>query len=65
MMRELTDREQQVLRLVAKGMTNKEVAVELDVSVGTIRQNMYAAMSKLEAANRIEAVVKATREGLI
>ena len=51
----LSDRERQILRLAEAGMTNKQIATELDLSVGTVRNYLAEAMSKLQAGNRIEA----------
>jgi DNA-binding NarL/FixJ family response regulator len=62
---ELTRREQQVLRLLAEGMTNKAIAQELQVSDHTVKFHVNAIMSKLDAQSRTEAVVKATRLGLL
>lgn len=51
----LTDRERQVLRLAESGLTNKQIAAELVLSVGTVRNYLTEAMDKLQASNRIEA----------
>ena len=51
----LNARERQVLRLAEEGMSNKQIATELSLSVGTVRNYLAEAMSKLGAGNRIEA----------
>ncbi len=51
----LSERERQILRLAEAGMTNKQIAAELNLSVGTVRNYLGEAMSKLRASNRIEA----------
>ncbi len=51
----LSERERQILRLAEAGMTNKQIAAELELSVGTVRNYLAEAMSKLRAGNRIEA----------
>lgn len=53
---ELTDREAEVLRLIALGFSNKEVAADLDLSVKTIEAHKAHAMSKLGITNRIGIV---------
>ena len=62
---ELTPREKEVLQLVAEGLTNKAIAQQLDISDHTVKFHINAFMSKLNAQSRTEAVVKATRMGLI
>jgi two-component system response regulator DesR len=51
----LTDRERQVLRLAGDGMASIEIAEKLSLSEGTVRNYLSEAMSKLGAANRVEA----------
>lgn len=53
----LTDREDQILRLVAKGLSNKEVGRELDLQEKTIKHHMTGILQKLQARNRVEAAV--------
>ena len=62
---DLTPREEEVLQLVAEGLTNKAIARQLDISNHTVKFHINALMSKLDAQSRTEAVVKATRMGLI
>ena len=61
----LTKREREVLRLLADGMHNEQVALELSISPLTVRSHVKNAMQKLEADTRTEAVAKALRESLI
>lgn len=62
---ELTPREQQVLQLLAEGLTNKAIAQQLTISDHTVKFHVNALMSKLGAQSRTEAVVRATRQGLL
>jgi len=55
----LTKREEQVLRLVSKGNSNKEVARELDLQEKTVKHHMTSILSKLNVRNRVEAAVLA------
>jgi NarL family two-component system response regulator LiaR len=60
----LTDRELQVLRLVAKGLTNREIAERLVVTEATVRSHVSNTLSKLHLANRVQATLYALQEGL-
>jgi len=62
---DLTDREKEVLALLAKGMSNAEIAQQLTISVSTAKHHVRAILSKLAAANRAEAVALALQHGLI
>ena len=59
----LTDRDRRILRLVEKGETNKEIAVRLNLSPGTVRNYLNEATSKLGVTNRIMAFRKARENG--
>ena len=59
----LTDRERQVLRLAADGVTSAEIADQLSLSEGTVRNYLSEAISKLGAGNRIEAARIARTKG--
>ena len=61
---ELTEREQEVLRLIAKGLTNLEIADSLSVTEGTIRFHINHILSKLDLTNRTQAALYALREGI-
>jgi DNA-binding NarL/FixJ family response regulator len=61
----LTNREREVLTLVAEGLTNAEIARSLVLGVETIRSHVSSALSKLGARDRTQAVVRAYQAGLI
>jgi DNA-binding NarL/FixJ family response regulator len=61
----LTQRERDVLRLLANGQSNDEIGKELFISPETVRTHVRKAMDKLEADTRTEAVAKALRQKLI
>lgn len=61
----LTPREREVLLLVAQGRSNKEIAAALGVVERTVKFHLSAAMARLGAANRTEAVTLAAQHGLI
>ena len=61
----LTPREFDVLQLVAEGAPNKEIARRLSISDHTVKYHVNAILGKLDAQSRTEAVVRATRAGLI
>jgi DNA-binding NarL/FixJ family response regulator len=61
----LTKREREVLRLLADGMRNIQVAEVLSISPLTVRSHVKKAMDKLEADTRTQAVARALRESLI
>ncbi len=62
---ELTPREMEVLQLLAEGLSNKAIAHGLDISEHTVKFHVNAILGKLGAQSRTEAVVRATRLGLI
>jgi two-component system, NarL family, response regulator LiaR len=55
----LSEREQSVLELVAKGYVNKEIAVKLCISIETVKKHLQNTYRKLRATNKIEALRKA------
>jgi len=61
----LTPRELEVLRLLAEGLPNKTIADRLHISEHTVKFHVNAILSKLGAQSRTEAVVRATRLGLL
>jgi DNA-binding NarL/FixJ family response regulator len=63
--RVLTLREQEVLQLLAEGLPNKSIADRLRISDHTVKFHVNAIMSKLGAQSRTDAVVRATRQGLL
>jgi NarL family two-component system response regulator LiaR len=60
----LTEREMEVLRLVAQGKSNREIADDLTVTEGTVRVHVSSILSKLHLASRTQATLYALREGL-
>jgi two-component system, NarL family, response regulator LiaR len=61
----LSDREKEVLRLMAQGQGNKEIAVRLSIGVSTVRTHVEHILEKLMVTGRTAAAVKAMKEGLI
>jgi DNA-binding NarL/FixJ family response regulator len=61
----LTERELDVLRLVVRGLRNKEIAAELGISENTAKFHLRNILDKLHAQNRAEVVARAMREGLV
>ncbi|MEX0969851.1 MAG: response regulator transcription factor [Paracoccaceae bacterium] len=59
---ELTHREEEILRLVAQGMSNKEVGLGLNLQEKTVKHYMTAILQKLQARNRVEAALIARDE---
>jgi two-component system, NarL family, response regulator len=62
---ELSERELNVLRLVAQGKTNKEIAMALDIAEITVKQHVGHILSKLGASDRTQAATVALRRGII
>jgi LuxR family maltose regulon positive regulatory protein len=65
MIEPLTDREMEVLRLVAAGMTNRAIADQLIVSISTVKSHVHHICGKLAASNRTEAVARGRELGLV
>lgn len=61
----LTPRETEVLQLLAQGLTNKAIALKLEITQHTVKFHVNAIMGKLDAQSRTEAVVRATQLGMI
>lgn len=61
----LTEREVEVLELLAEGMTNQEIARGLRISQKTVANHLEAIRTKMRVGNRTEVVIKASRDGLI
>ncbi|HEX8700429.1 MAG TPA: response regulator transcription factor [Myxococcaceae bacterium] len=65
LLKPLSDREREILQLIAKGVSNSEAAKLLNLSKATIRTHLEHIYRKLEVTNRVEAVTEGIRKGLI
>jgi DNA-binding NarL/FixJ family response regulator len=63
--RSLTPRERQVLQLVSKGLTNKEIGAQLHIAENTVKNHLRNILEKLHLQNRAQAAAYAVREGLV
>jgi DNA-binding NarL/FixJ family response regulator len=63
--RRLTPRELEVLRLLARGLSNKDIATELVIAENTVRNHVRNILEKLEVRSRVEAAMYAVREKLV
>ncbi len=61
----LTQREQEILVLIAAGKTNQEIAELLHIATGTVRVHVHAILQKLEVRDRTQAAVLAIQKGLV
>ena len=61
----LTVREQEVLRFLVQGKSNKEIAAQLNVTADTIKEHLIRIFRKIDAHDRTEAAVWAVRKGLV
>jgi DNA-binding NarL/FixJ family response regulator len=62
---DLTERQRDVLRLILKGYNNERIAAELAIAPNTVKQHAHAIFTALGVSTRAEAVVAATRHGLM
>jgi DNA-binding NarL/FixJ family response regulator len=62
---ELTERELEVLRLIANGKDNAQIAAELHISAKTVKNHISNILMKLQIKNRIQAAVYAVRSGIV
>jgi RNA polymerase sigma factor (sigma-70 family) len=65
MIEPLTPREEEVLQLLAEGLSNKEIGARLHLTEGTVKNYVSAIIAKLQANDRTHAVVTALRRGLV
>jgi DNA-binding NarL/FixJ family response regulator len=63
--KKLTDREKEILGLIANGLSNAEIAQEIFLSKGTVRNYVSAILEKLEVKDRTQAAVVALRYGIV
>ncbi|HWQ13319.1 MAG TPA: response regulator transcription factor, partial [Roseiflexaceae bacterium] len=61
----ISEREREILRLVAMGATNQQIAQRLDISVNTVKVHLRNIFGKIGVASRTEATVYAIRQGLV
>lgn len=61
----LTDRENEVLKLIVLGKSNTEIARELVVSVHTAKAHVCSILQKMSVNDRVQAAVKAVRKGIV
>jgi two-component system NarL family response regulator len=61
----LTERELEVLRLVAQGLNNKDIAKKLFISENTVKNHVRNLLEKLQLHSRMEAVLYAVREKIV
>jgi DNA-binding NarL/FixJ family response regulator len=61
----LTDREEEILKLLAAGLSNREIAQQLALSEGTVKNHISAILAKLHANDRTQAVLTALKRGLV
>ncbi|GAB78816.1 two component transcriptional regulator, LuxR family [Austwickia chelonae] len=60
----LSQRELEIMRLVADGLTNKEIGARLSITEGTVKNHVHNALHKLDMSNRIQAAAYIVRQGL-
>jgi len=64
-LKQLTERELEVLKLAAKGMNNNDIAQHLNLSIRTVQAHLSNVFSKMQVGSRTEAVVQALQKGWI
>ena len=61
----LTTREKQVLKLIAQGLSNNDIAKKLDVSINTTKAHVCSILQKMSVNDRTQAAIKAIRDNII
>jgi DNA-binding CsgD family transcriptional regulator len=61
----LTERQREILKYLAEGLSNAEIARALNISVNTVRTHVQSLLERLEVSSRVQAVARAFREGLL
>jgi DNA-binding CsgD family transcriptional regulator len=61
----LTGREQEIIARIRAGLNNKSIARQLNISVNTVKSHIYNIFQKLQASNRVEALLKAQQAGYL
>ncbi len=61
---ELTERESEILNLIAEGLNNQDIAARLDITAKTVSNHVSAIFNKLQVVDRAQAIVKARKAGL-
>jgi two-component system NarL family response regulator len=62
---ELTPRELEILRMLAKGLTNKQIGKALNISDNTVKNHVNSVIEKLEVCDRTEAATTAIQRGIL
>jgi DNA-binding NarL/FixJ family response regulator len=62
---DLTARETEILKLIAKGYNNQKIAETLEISVNTIKVHIAGILRKLEVDDRLQAALKAVRQKIV
>jgi DNA-binding NarL/FixJ family response regulator len=61
---ELSEREREVLALIAQGLNNSEIAARLDLAVKTVRNHISNIFNKLQVVDRAQAIIRARQAGM-
>ena len=61
----LTSRQREILKLLSAGWSNREIAVQLGLKTGTVKNHVASILSKLDVSDRIQAAVRAVELGLV